>query len=79
MGYRCGLWIVYAAELTQQTLATPQIDQMVAAVDLIEALGRGWNRSHLPTASRLSPKPSAADYKQEQGETPCRSWVDLFC
>jgi hypothetical protein len=41
---------------------------MVAAVDLIEALGRGWNRSQLPTASQLSQKPSAADYKQEQGE-----------
>jgi len=29
----------------QQALATLQIDQMIAAVDLIEALGSGWNRS----------------------------------
>jgi hypothetical protein len=52
---------------------------MVAAVDLIEALGSGWNRSQLPIASQLFQKPSPADYKQEQGETTCRSWVDLFC
>jgi outer membrane protein TolC len=47
----------------QETLATLQIEQMVAAVDLIEALGGGWDRSQLPTASQVSKKPSAADYK----------------
>ena len=47
----------------QETLATLQIEQMVAAVDLIEALGGGWDRSQLPTASQVSKKPSAGDYK----------------
>ncbi len=47
----------------QETLATLQIEQMVAAVDLIEALGGGWDRSQLPTASQVSKKPSPRDYK----------------
>jgi outer membrane protein TolC len=47
----------------QETLATLQIEQMVAAVNLIEALGGGWDRSQLPTASQVSKKPSAGDYK----------------
>jgi outer membrane protein TolC len=47
----------------QETLATLQIEQMVAAVDLIEALGGGWDRSQLPTTSQVSKKPSAGDYK----------------
>jgi NodT family efflux transporter outer membrane factor (OMF) lipoprotein len=48
-----------------ETLATLQIEQMVAAVDLIEALGGGWDRSQLPTASQVSKKPSVGDYKQQ--------------
>jgi hypothetical protein len=36
---------------------------MVAAVSLIEALGGGWDRSQLPTASQVSKKASAEDYK----------------
>jgi NodT family efflux transporter outer membrane factor (OMF) lipoprotein len=50
----------------QQTLVTLQIDQMVAAVNLVEALGGGWDRSQLPTPSQVSQKPSAADYKLQQ-------------
>ena len=50
----------------QQTLVALQIDQMVAAVNLVEALGGGWNRSQLPTPSQVSQKPPASDYKLER-------------
>ena len=50
----------------QQTLVTLQIDQMAAAVNLVEALGGGWDRSQLPTPSQVSEKPSASDYKVEK-------------
>jgi NodT family efflux transporter outer membrane factor (OMF) lipoprotein len=47
----------------QQTVVTLQIEQMVAAVNLIDALGGGWDRSQVPTPSQVSQKPSASDYK----------------
>jgi NodT family efflux transporter outer membrane factor (OMF) lipoprotein len=47
----------------QQNLATVQIDEMVAAVNLTEALGGGWDRSQLPSPSQVSKKPAGADYK----------------
>jgi outer membrane protein TolC len=47
-------------------LVTLQIENMVAAVNLVEALGGGWDRSQLPTPSQVSEKPSAADYKLQQ-------------
>ncbi len=47
----------------QESLATLQIEQIVAAVDLIEALGGGWERSQLPSPSQVSKKSSAGDYK----------------
>jgi NodT family efflux transporter outer membrane factor (OMF) lipoprotein len=47
----------------QQTTATLQIEQMVSAVNLIEALGGGWDRSQLPTPAQVSKKTSNADYK----------------
>jgi hypothetical protein len=50
----------------QQALATVHIDLMVSAVDLIEALGGGWDASQLPTPSQVSQKTSSADYKQQQ-------------
>ncbi len=50
----------------QETLATLHIDVMVSAVDLIEALGGGWDTSQLPTPSQVSQKTSSADYKLQQ-------------
>lgn len=50
----------------QQTLVTLQIDQIVAAVYLVEALGGGWDRSQLPTASDVSRKPSTSDYRLQR-------------
>ncbi|HMF65107.1 MAG TPA: efflux transporter outer membrane subunit [Edaphobacter sp.] len=40
----------------QQTLATLHIQQMTASVQLIEALGGGWDNSQLPTAAQVSRK-----------------------
>jgi NodT family efflux transporter outer membrane factor (OMF) lipoprotein len=40
----------------QQTLTTLKISQMTASVQLIEALGGGWDRSQLPTPTQVSQK-----------------------
>jgi outer membrane protein TolC len=40
----------------QQTLATLHIQQITASVQLIEALGGGWDNSQLPTPAQVSRK-----------------------
>ena len=45
----------------QQTLVTLRINQMVAAVNLVEAVGGGWDRSQLPTPSEVSEKVPGSD------------------
>jgi NodT family efflux transporter outer membrane factor (OMF) lipoprotein len=40
--------------------------RMVATVQLIEAMGGGWNRSHLPSDTQVSAKLAASDYKMEK-------------
>lgn len=47
----------------QQTVVTLQIQQMVSAVNLVQALGGGWDRSQLPTPSQVSQKVPASEYK----------------
>ena len=47
--------------VNQQSLATLKIQQMTASVQLIEALGGGWDRSQLPTPSQVTQKPSKAE------------------
>jgi NodT family efflux transporter outer membrane factor (OMF) lipoprotein len=47
----------------QQTLASLQITQMTSAVQLIEALGGGWNVSQLPTPSQVEATPPKQDRK----------------
>jgi NodT family efflux transporter outer membrane factor (OMF) lipoprotein len=42
----------------QQTLVSLRVQEMTSAVQLVEALGGGWNRSELPTPSAVSIKPS---------------------
>jgi NodT family efflux transporter outer membrane factor (OMF) lipoprotein len=49
----------------QQTLVTLQIQQMVSAVNLVQALGGGWDRSQLPTPSQVSQKVPASEYKPQ--------------
>jgi NodT family efflux transporter outer membrane factor (OMF) lipoprotein len=44
-----------------QTLADLQIQQMTASVQLIQALGGGWDRTQLPTPVQVTQKPSSAE------------------
>jgi outer membrane protein TolC len=41
-----------------QTLASLQIEQMTASVELIQALGGGWDRTQLPTPEQITQKPT---------------------
>jgi NodT family efflux transporter outer membrane factor (OMF) lipoprotein len=45
----------------QQLLIGAQISQMTSAVQLITALGGGWDRSELPTPSEVTRKPTKAE------------------
>lgn len=45
----------------QQGLANLQIQEMTASVQLIQALGGGWDKSQLPTPTQIAEKPSHAD------------------
>jgi NodT family efflux transporter outer membrane factor (OMF) lipoprotein len=45
----------------QQTLATLHVQEMTASVQLVEALGGGWNRTQLPTPAEVSKKLDKAD------------------
>jgi NodT family efflux transporter outer membrane factor (OMF) lipoprotein len=45
----------------QQEVIDVQIQQMTGAVQLVEALGGGWDRSQLPSAHEVSIKPHGAD------------------
>ena len=45
----------------QQTLATLHVEEMTASVQLIEALGGGWDRTQLPTPAEVSKKLDKAD------------------
>jgi len=50
----------------QQTLASLQIQESVASVELIQALGGGWDVTQLPTPAQLSVKPAKTDYVREK-------------
>jgi NodT family efflux transporter outer membrane factor (OMF) lipoprotein len=45
----------------RQTLTILQIQEMTASVQLIEALGGGWERSQLPTPAQVTAKPAKAE------------------
>lgn len=45
----------------QEAVINVRVQEMTGAVQLIEALGGGWDRSQLPTAWQVSAPPSAAD------------------
>jgi NodT family efflux transporter outer membrane factor (OMF) lipoprotein len=44
-----------------QTLAGLQIQQMTASVQLIQALGGGWDRTQLPTPMQVTQRPTPAE------------------
>jgi NodT family efflux transporter outer membrane factor (OMF) lipoprotein len=47
--------------LDQETLTSLQVEQMTSAVQLVAALGGGWDVSQLPTAKQVTQKPTKAD------------------
>jgi NodT family efflux transporter outer membrane factor (OMF) lipoprotein len=51
---------------TQQQLATLRTQAMTSSVQLIEALGGGWDRSQLPTPSQVSQKVTKSDLQPQQ-------------
>jgi NodT family efflux transporter outer membrane factor (OMF) lipoprotein len=56
---------VVTAQITlltnQQSRTNLQVQQMTASVQLIEALGGGWDKSQLPTSTQVTEKPSKSD------------------
>jgi NodT family efflux transporter outer membrane factor (OMF) lipoprotein len=50
----------------QTTLTSLQINQMTGAIELVEALGGGWDTSQLPTPAQVTASPSKADSKLQQ-------------
>jgi NodT family efflux transporter outer membrane factor (OMF) lipoprotein len=58
---------VVTAETTllanQETLVTTQISEMASTVQLIMALGGGWDRSELPTVEQVTKKPMKSETK----------------
>jgi NodT family efflux transporter outer membrane factor (OMF) lipoprotein len=50
----------------QQALNTLEVEEMTSAVQLVQALGGGWDRSQLPTPAQVTAKVPASDYKRQQ-------------
>ena len=50
----------------QQTLNSLQVEEMISAVELVQALGGGWDRSQLPTPAEAGAKTSSSDYRLQQ-------------
>ena len=48
------------------TLNTLQVQEMLSAVQLVQALGGGWDRSQLLTPAQTAAKAPEADYKMQQ-------------
>jgi outer membrane protein TolC len=49
----------------QQALINSQVSQMTACVQLIAALGGGWDKSELPTPAQVKQKPTKGEYTIE--------------
>jgi NodT family efflux transporter outer membrane factor (OMF) lipoprotein len=50
----------------QQVLNGLQVSQMMSAVQLVQALGGGWDRTQLPTAAQAGQKAATSEYKTQQ-------------
>jgi outer membrane protein TolC len=46
-----------------QTLNAIQVQEMTAAVSLVQALGGGWDQSQLPSAGQVTAKPASSETK----------------
>lgn len=50
----------------QETLNALHVQEMISAVELVQALGGGWDRSQLPTPQQTGAKVAEANYKLQQ-------------
>jgi len=50
----------------QETLNSLQVSEMTSAVQLVQALGGGWDRSELPTPQQVGARTTTADYKLQR-------------
>jgi NodT family efflux transporter outer membrane factor (OMF) lipoprotein len=50
----------------QETLNSLQVEEMTSAVELVQSLGGGWDRSQLPTPAQTGAKTTKADYTLQQ-------------
>lgn len=50
----------------QVTLNTLQVQEMLSAVQLVQALGGGWDASQLPTPANVGAKTAASDYTMQK-------------
>ena len=50
----------------QETLNSLQVEEMTSSVQLVQALGGGWDRSQLPTPQQAGAKTTNADYTLQQ-------------
>ena len=51
---------------SQETLNTLQVEEMTSTVELVQALGGGWDRSQLPTPAQTGAKTTKTDYTLPQ-------------
>jgi NodT family efflux transporter outer membrane factor (OMF) lipoprotein len=50
----------------QQSLNAMQVSEMMSAVELVQALGGGWDISQLPSPGQVGAKVASADYKLQK-------------
>ena len=50
----------------QQTLNSLQVEEMISTVELVQALGGGWDRTQLPTPSQVGAKAAKTDYTMQR-------------
>jgi NodT family efflux transporter outer membrane factor (OMF) lipoprotein len=50
----------------QESLNAMQVSEMMSAVELVQALGGGWDLSQLPSPSQVSAKVANADYRLQK-------------
>lgn len=50
----------------QQTLNSLEVEEMMSAVELVQALGGGWDKSQLPTPAQVGAHTAKTDYQVQQ-------------
>jgi NodT family efflux transporter outer membrane factor (OMF) lipoprotein len=50
----------------QESLNALQVQEMLSSVELVQALGGGWDRSQLPTPSQVGAKTAKTDYTMQK-------------